>query len=179
MLNKLIPIIGLLLCSCGIATQATSIASFEHKQFYELSVGEHPITLNSSGAGHFASDIIDAELQPRLAAAFASGCAPSYPLIGRDHAQWIRSLDIIAGSGGGLYLLTAKALAPYPIRLSLIKRNAQNEYLIARIDSAVFNSATHFARVIEEVAVQDGDVFIVRHEGARQAFEDVITITLE
>jgi dihydroxyacid dehydratase/phosphogluconate dehydratase len=51
--------------------------------------------------------------------------------------------------------------------------------LIARIDSAVFNSATHFARVIEEVAVQDGDVFIVRHEGARQAFEDVITITLE
>ena len=31
MLNKLIPIVGLLLCSCGIATQATSIASFEHK----------------------------------------------------------------------------------------------------------------------------------------------------
>jgi hypothetical protein len=179
MLNKLIPIVGLLLCSCGIATQATSIASFEHKQFYELSVGEHFITLDSLGAGHFASGTIDAELQPRLAAAFASGYAPSYPLIGRDHAQWIRSLDIIAGSGSGLYLLTAKALAPYPIRLSLIKRNAQNEYLIAKIDSAIFNSATHFARVIEEVAVQDGDVFIVRHEGARQAFEDVITITLE
>ena len=171
MLNKLIPTVGLLLCSCGIATQVTSIASF--------GVSEHHINLDPSGAGHFASATIDAELHPRLAAAFAAGQAPSYPLIGRDHAQWIRSLDIVAGSDTGLHLLTVKALAPCPIHLSLIKRNAQNEYLIARIDSAVFNSATHFASLIEEVAVQDGDVFIVRQESAHQAFEDVITITLE
>jgi hypothetical protein len=173
MLNKLIPTVGLLLCSCGIATQVTSIASF--------GVSEHHINLDPSGAGHFASATIDAELHPRLAAAFAAGQAPSYPLIGRDHAQWIRSLDIVAGSDTGLHLLTVKALAPCPIHLSLIKRNAQNEYLnlIAWTDSAVFNSATHFASLIEEVAVQDGDVFIVRQESAHQAFEDVITITLE
>ena len=171
MLNKLIPIVGLLLCSCSIATQITSIASF--------GVGEHLINLDSSGAGHFASATIDAELQPRLAAAFAAGQAPSYPLIGRDHAQWIRSLDISAGSDAGLYLLTAKSLAPYPIHLSLIKKKAKGEELIANIDSEVFNSATHFAIVIEEVELQDGDVFIVRHEGSRQAFESVITVTLE
>lgn len=171
MFNKLIPIVGLLLCSCGIATQVTSIANF--------GVGEHHINLDSYGAGHFASATIDAELQPRLAAAFATGQASSYPLIGRDHAQWIRSLDIIAGSGSGLYLLTAKALAPYPIRLSLIKRDAQGERLISKINSAVFNSATHFASGTVELEVHNGDVFIVRHEGARQTFESVITVTLE
>jgi len=171
MLNKLIPIVGLLLCSCGIATQVTSIASF--------GVSEHHINLDPSGAGHFASATIDAELHPRLAAVFAAGQAPSYPLIGRDHAQWIRSLDISAGRGGDLYLLTAKALAPYPIRLSLIQRKAQGEQLIANIYSEVFNSATHFASIIEEVEVRNGDVFIVRQESAHQAFEDVITITLE
>ncbi|MCX8267066.1 MAG: hypothetical protein OTI37_05585 [Planctomycetota bacterium] len=179
MFTKLIPIVGLLLCSCGIATQVTSIASAEHELFNELSVSEHLINLDSSGAGHFSSATIDAELHPRLAAAFAAGQAPSYPLIGRDHAQWVRSLDIVAGSDAGWHLVTVKALAPYPIRLSLIKREAQGEQLIANINSEMFNSATHFARLSGELKLQNGDVFIVRHEGARQAFENVITVTLE
>jgi hypothetical protein len=161
MLNKLIPTVGLLLCSCGISDPVTSVSSFGDECFYELSVGEHLINIDSSGEGHFASDTIDAELQPRLAAAFAAGEAPSYPLIGRDHRQWIRSLDIIASSDVGWYSLTAKALAPYPIHLSLSKRNAQGEYLIAEINSEAFNRSTHFASVLEKVELRNGDVLIV------------------
>ena len=175
MLNKLIPIIGLLLCSCGIADQVTSVASFGQEFFYELSVGEHLINIDSSGAGHFASATIDAELQPRLAAAFAAGKAPSYPLIGRDHAQWVRSLDIIASSDVGWYSLTAKALAPHPICLSLGKRDAHGEYLIAEINSEIFNRATHFASVLEKVELQDGDVLIMR----ATRLIDETTVTLE
>jgi hypothetical protein len=157
MLNKLIPIVGLLLCSCGIASQLTP-----GDKVGELSIGEHLVSIDSSGAGHFSSATIDAELQPRLAAAFAAGKAPSYPLIGRDHAQWIRSLDIIASSDDGWYSLTAKALAPYPIKLIVSKRNAQGEYLIAEIDSEIFNRATHFAIVLEKVELRNGDILIVR-----------------
>jgi hypothetical protein len=168
MLNKLIPIVGLLLCSCGIASQLTS-----GDKVGELSVGEHLVSIDSSGSGHFASATIDAELQPRLAAAFAAGEAPSYPLIGRDHAQWIRSLDIVASSDDGWYSLTAKALAPYPIKLSVSKRNAQGEYLIAETDSEVFNRATHFASVLEKVELRNGDVLIVSAPRSSDEFDSL------
>ena len=174
MLNKLIPIVGLLLCSCGISAKLTSAASSGNEFLHELSVGEHLIEIDHSGAGHFASATIDAELQPRLAAAFAAGKAPSYPLIGRDHAQWIRSLDIIASSDVGRYSLIAKTLAPHPIHLSLSKRNAQGEYLIAETDSEVFNKATHFASVLGKVELRNGDVLIIR--APRSTKESAVTL---
>jgi hypothetical protein len=173
------PIFSLLLCSCGIATQASSIASLEHDLFYDLSVSEHVIAVDASGTAYFASANIDANVQPQLAAAFDNGQAPSYPLIGQDHANWVRSLAVATGSEDGKYLLTAKGLAPYPIRLSLIKRDAAGDALVASLNSDTWNQATHFATISVEIELRDGDVFVVRHEGAKQGFDSVVTVTLK
>ncbi|MFT7516295.1 MAG: hypothetical protein ACI84O_000068 [Myxococcota bacterium] len=178
MLKTLIPIVALLFSACGVATQPSGMADIEHQAFYEMSVENHTLAIDRNGIASFASAAIDAQLQPRLAAAFAEAKAPGYPLIGRDHANWVRQIDVAPSSESGKYSVTSKGLAPYPIRLSLIKHTADGDMLITRIDSAPWNAGTHFAMLSKDIALQHGDVLIVRHEGAKQGFDSIVTVSL-
>jgi hypothetical protein len=178
MLRTLIPSVSLLLCSCGIATHPLAVASVDHAMLYKLSVDNHELYL-SSGHAAYDSGAIDAAIQPKLATAFERGFL-EHPLIGRDHANWVRHLSIEPGSEHGKYNLVAKGLAPYPIRLSLINRTAIGDMLIKRIDSEPWNTGTHFATVSEkDFRLEDGSELIVRHEGAKQGFDSLLTIRLK
>ncbi|MDP6963172.1 MAG: hypothetical protein QGF46_03305 [Planctomycetota bacterium] len=165
------------LCSCGTATQPLGVALLEHDLFYEISTETTQLEL-INGEGHFSSSEISTELQPQLSRAFAIG-ELNTPLIGRDHANWVRDLKIIPGEKENQFVLTAKALAPYPVRLSLIHRAEKGDLLLSRSNSNAWNSGTHFAIVKSDFEMKNSATLIVRTEGAKQGVDNVVSVIVQ
>ncbi|MBC8369738.1 MAG: hypothetical protein H8E25_07050 [Planctomycetes bacterium] len=177
MLKTLSTIVALLLSACGSATQPYGLAAFEHQLFGAQTTSEHILELGQSAT--FSSEKIDAQLHPRLAAAFDASTAPAYPLIGRDHANWVRAIEINRTLDSKSFQIFAKSLSPYPTRLSLFIVTAEGANLLADTNSSVWNTGTHFALVDNTLKLQDGDVLIMRNEGAKQSFESRFTVSLK
>jgi hypothetical protein len=167
----LVALSAALLPACAALTQPAALAQFEHELVYGTDIDAYDLEVELDGAT-FATGDVDKVRYPQLAAAWTAGEAPKSPLIGRDPALWLRQLDVtpILGSGGQGEL-AAKAMAPYPVRLTLLAIEDGQQVALTQGNSESWSPATHFAKLGVRYAAESGTVIIVRMEGAHQAHE--------
>lgn len=135
-----------------------------------------PLAVGKQGAAWQHGEL-DATRHPRLAAAWQRGAAPSAPLIGRDPGAQLRALHVLPpAQPGGAWRLDARALAPYPVRLTLLAEQDGLLTPVASGESELWNRRSHFARVEAEVSLPDHALVAVRIEGAYQAFESLLRL---
>ncbi len=168
-------LLGLGASACTSPTGPTGLAQWEHQAFYQLDTNTIWLEVPAEGASWSNADVHDAH-NPALTRAWEAAEAPASPLIGRDHAQWIRALDAHMNEDGSLHL-AAKALAPYPIRFSLIAVENGQERLLGQLDSEAWSAGTHFAKVGVDYLLPQGDAMVIlRSEGAYQAMESMLRV---
>jgi hypothetical protein len=160
-----------LLPSCAALTEPAGLAQFEHEVFYGTDIDAYDLPVALEGAT-FTTGEVDKVRYPQLAAAWTAGEAPKSPLIGRDPALWLRQLDVtpVLNSGGQVEL-QAKAMAPHPVRLTVLAIEDGKEVALVQGNSEAWSSATHVAKLGVSYVANAGTVIIVRAEGAHQAHE--------
>ncbi len=166
------------LVSAAIAPACTTIlgnpelAQWEHDLAYQID--SHPIELEVGSSGHFATGEVDSTRHPQLAKAWDQGAAPASPLIGREPAYWLRALDITRQEDHShIYV---KALAPYPVRLSLLVKESDQWVLLGQLDSTPWSTGIHFASLQVDYPAQTGTQLTIRVEGAHQANESLLRL---
>jgi len=173
-MRRKLPFVAILVSlfpACAALTEPAGLAQFEHEVFYGTDIDAYDLEVPLSGAT-FASGEVDEVRYRKLAAAWAAGEAPKSPLIGRDPALWLRQLDVtpVLNSGGQVELV-AKAMAPFPIRLTVLAIEDGREVALVQGNSDAWSAATHVAKLDVTYAAHAGTVIIVRSEGAHQAHE--------
>jgi hypothetical protein len=180
MLRKLpcVVILVTLLPACAALTEPAGLAQFEHEVFYATDIDAYDLPVGLEGAS-FATSVIDKVRYPQLAAAWAAGAAPKSPLIGRDPALWLRQLDVtpLVDTDGQVELV-AKAMAPYPVRLTVLAIEDGHEVVLVQGNSEAWSAATHVAKLGVGYVAGSGTVIILRVEGAHQAHETHVRILL-
>jgi len=157
--------------ACAALTEPAGLAQFEHEVFYGTDIDAYDLPVATDGSS-FATGDVDKVRYPQLAAAWTAGEAPKSPLIGRDHAIWLRQLDVTPViDANGQVELVAKAMAPYPIRLTMLAIEDGKEVALSQGNSEAWSAATHFAKLGVQYMAENGTVIIVRMEGAHQAHE--------
>lgn len=173
-MRRKLPVVALLVTlfpACSAPTKPAFLAQFEHELVYGTDIDAYNLAVPLKGAS-FATDDVDKVRYPQLAAAWTAGEAPKVPLFGRNHAMWIRQLDVTPVlNTDGQVQLSAKALAPYPIRLTVLAIEDGKEVALTQGNSQAWSAATHFAKLDVDYLADSGSVIIVRMEGAHQAHE--------
>ncbi|MDP7062150.1 MAG: hypothetical protein QF489_04350 [Planctomycetota bacterium] len=173
-MRRTFPVVALLAIvfpACAALTRPASLAQFEHELSYGTDIDAYDLEVPLSGAS-FATGDVDKVRYPQLARAWTAGEAPPSPLIGRDHAIWLRQLDVTPMLGtDGQVNLEAKAMAPYPVRLTILAIEDDREVALTQGSSEPWSAATHFAKLNVDYLAGSGTVIIVRMEGAHQAHE--------
>jgi len=179
-----IPLVGLTLLlaliasACTILTGPSTVAQWENQAFYGLDRDNILMEIDEHG-GHYASEDIGEAHNLSLSRAWEAGEAPAAPLIGRDPAMWIRSLDATLNPDGSLHLL-AKALAPYPIRFSLTTMEGGQERLLGQLFGSAWSTGTHFAKVeVDYRLASPQATLILRIEGINQTMESVLHLQVK
>lgn len=156
--------------ACSTPTGPRALAQWEHQAFYGLDQDTVWLEVDADGVSWANEDVADAR-NAQLTRAWEAGKTPAAPLIGRDHAMWVRALDARVAVDGSL-VLSAKALAPYPIRFSLIAMEDGEERLLGQLESEAWSAGTHFAKVEADYLMMHPEaLLILRSEGAYQAVE--------
>lgn len=120
---------------------------------------------------------LDAARHPQLAEAWRRGAAPDAPLIGRDPGVQLRALRVLPpAQPGGAWRLDARALAPYPVRLTLLAEQDGLLTPVGSTESALWNRRSHFARVSAEARLPENALVALRIEGAYQASESLLRL---
>lgn len=166
----------ILFVTCAQPTQVPALARAEHAWFGGKSQREVELRVDSSG-GVWSSGAPDPVVHPQLAAAWERAEAPRTPLIGRDSGLWLRALRVVSAEDGAMSL-EAKALAPFPVRLTLLLDDGGGEQEISADDSSTWNRNTHFACVRSTATLAEGSLVVVRVEGGYQAFETRLRVRL-
>ncbi|MFK5956824.1 MAG: hypothetical protein QM477_10310 [Planctomycetota bacterium] len=162
--------------ACTTISRTPGPAQLDHELFYAIDTNPVNLEIPLSGAT-FSNGSIDATVYRRLAAAWEAGEKPSYPLIGREPALWLRELEVtpVLGSGGKVHL-EAKALAPYPVRLTLLAMEGGHPATLSQTNSEAWSAGSHFGAVSADYAAFTGTIIIVRVEGAHQAMESWVRL---
>ena len=162
--------------ACTTISRTPGPAQLDHELFYGIDTNPIQLEVPLDGAT-FTSGEIDSRVYRRLADAWEAGEKPSYPLIGREPALWLRELEVtpILGSGGKVHL-EAKALAPYPVRLTLLAMENGSPATLTQTNSEAWSSGSNFAAVAVDYAAFSGSLLIVRVEGAHQAMESWVRL---
>lgn len=161
--------------ACSSPTGPNGLAQWEHQAFYQLDANTIWLEVPAEGASWSNADIREAH-NHALTRAWEAGEKPISPLIGRDHAQWIRALHAHMNEDGSLHL-AAKALAPYPIRFSLVAVENGQERLLGQLNSESWSAGTHFAKIDLDYLLPQGQAMVIlRSEGAYQAMESILQV---
>jgi len=162
--------------ACTTISRTPGPAQLDHELFYGIDTNPTQLEVPLDGAV-FVSGEIDSRVYRRLAAAWEAGEKPSYPLIGREPALWLRELEVtpILDSGGKVHL-EAKALAPYPVRLTLLAMEDGQPATLSQTNSEAWSAGSHFGSVSVDYAAFSGTMIIVRVEGAHQAMESWVRL---
>lgn len=176
MIQRLL-VLGFAALACVQPGRPVALARADHALFWNAAGVEIPLALAAEGAS-WSSGEVDPVLHPRLAEAWERGEAPASPLIGRDPGLWLRAVDLTPPpQPDGAWTLRARALAPFPVRLSVqVERDGALEP-VAAAESAVWNRYTHFASVEAPALLDPGALLCVRVEGRFQAFETRLRLT--
>jgi hypothetical protein len=157
--------------ACVQPTHPAGLAKAEHSLFWNLGDATVILPLTAEGAA-WSSGAVDPVLYPLLAEAWAAGARPAMPLYGRDHAMWLRALRVTPLTAAADNVrLEAKALAPYPICLSLLIEENGELVPLGSCNSEMWSLGKHFARVDLPHPTRADTVVVVRVEGGHQAFE--------
>lgn len=157
--------------ACATISQTPGLAQFDHELFY--GIDDNPVLLPVPlSGGIYSSGAVDATVYPQLAAAWDSGAAPSYPLVGRKPALRLRELEVkpMLGTGGKVKLDT-KVLFPYPVRVTLLALEDGRPATLSQANSSSWSTTAHFASMEVDYQAFAGTVIILRVEGAHQATE--------
>jgi len=162
--------------ACTTISRTPGPAQLDHELFYGLDTKPAKLEIPLGGAT-FSTGSIDSTVYRRLAAAWEAGEKPSYPLIGREPAVWLRELKVtpVLDSGGKVHL-EAKTLAPYPVRLTLLAMEGERSATLAQSNSEAWSAGSHFGSVSADYAAFSGSIIIVRVEGAHQAMESWVRL---
>lgn len=162
--------------ACATISQSPGLAQFDHELFYGIDDNPVELSVPLSG-GVYSSGTVDARVHPRLAEAWEAGKEPSYPLIGRQPAMWLRELSVtpMIGSGGKVKLET-KALFPHPVRLTLLAIEDGRPATLSQTNSESWSTGIHFATMAVDYQAFAGTVIIIRVEGAHQATETLVEL---
>lgn len=162
--------------SCVQPGQPAALARADHALFWSPTAREEALLVGDDG-GVWQHGALDAERHPGLAEAWQRGAAPRAPLYGRDPGVHLRTLRAYPPEQpGGAWRLDARALAPYPIRLTVLADQGGVLAPVARDESEMWNRRSHFARAEASVRLPDGALVAVRVEGAHQAFESLLRL---
>lgn len=166
-----VPILAALLAaSCAAPGRPASLARADHALFWKPDRSAETLAVGPHGAA-WQLGTLDAALHPRLVEAWQRGAAPAVPLHGRDPGAWLRAVEATPSAEGGLRL-RAKALAPIPLRLTLLADDGDALRPVAWSESAAWNRHAHFASLEVELPRFHGDTeVVIRVEGGYQAFE--------
>ncbi len=162
--------------SCVQTTQPAGLAGAEHRLFWNLGDATADLPVPVEGAA-WSNGEVDPVLVPLLAEAWTAGERPAMPFYGRDHAMWLRALRVTPLSDAADNLrLEAKALAPYPIRLSLLIEENGALVPLDCSNSEMWSLGKHFARVEFRHPAGAGSVVVVRVDSAHQATESRVRL---
>jgi hypothetical protein len=162
--------------ACATVNRVPGVAQFDHEIFYGFDDDPVRLVVPMEGAT-FSTGSVDRTRYPKLADAWEAGAKPASPLIGREPALSIRELAVtpLVGTGGKVRL-QAKALTPFPVRLTLLAVEDGVPSVMSQANSESWSTGSHFADLQVDYSASAGTIIIVRTEGAHQAFESWVQL---
>ena len=134
------------------------------------------LKINQYGKGKFNQSTIKKESQPQLAYAYEQGSLPKQPIIGPSYANWARTLEVHLQEDGN-YIVTAKALAPYPIELLVIEVKRSQEIVLARASSKIWTRGVYFAQTKLTLELTPDQLWVLRTSGNEQITNNLLKLT--
>ena len=163
------PIEKILLILLALTSCQNLTSAFNSQSTYnELKINEH-------GNGKFFQSTIESDSQPQLARAYEQGILPKQPLLGPSHANWARTLEV-ALQENGEYLLKAKALAPYPIEMFLIKIEQEHEAVLAQVSSKIWARGVYFAQTSLTLQLLPDQLLALRTKSNKKTTSSIVKL---